>query len=160
MSTPVYMVIRTANKSENIAPVFVVQSWRFQNLQERAFFADQSVNWHCVANPFYNGVHASMAMITARVARDDETTTRIASQSREQREEAEQDLRALLATELQQLMLRGNIRLDFTVGMQLPLPGDDGPIWIDTMAVIQAGSEGPQRRYFRYDIGTVNAHTA
>jgi len=158
MSTPVYMVIRTANRSENIVPGFVVQSWRFQNLQERAFFADASVNWHCVANPFYNGVHASMAMITAKVIRDDETTVRIASQPREQREEAEQDLRALLATELQQLMLRGNIRLDFTVGMLQP--GDDGPIWIETMAIIQADSEGPQRRYFRYDIGTVNAHTA
>ncbi|KAI4929486.1 uncharacterized protein J4E92_005150 [Alternaria infectoria] len=158
MSTRVYMVIRTANRSENIVPGFVVQSWRFQNLQERAFFADERVNWHCVANPFNNGVHASMAMITAKVLRDDETTVRIASQPREQREEAEQDMRALLATELQQLMLRGNIRLDFTV--RTLAPGDDGPMWIETMAIIQAGSEGPQRRYFRYDIGTVDVHTA
>lgn len=154
MSTPVYMVIRTANFNGNLVPPFRVQSWHFQILQEREFFANDNVNWHCVANPFCNGRNAYMAMITAEVARDDETTVRIVSQLRTQVEDAQQDLRALVAADVQRLMsYGGDISLRYVAGDEVN--GIQERPWVNSLTVIHFDSQ-----YIRYHVHDVNAHTA
>ena len=148
MSIPVYMVTRTTNQSEDLIPVVRVRSQRFQNLEERQFFANQNINWNCVLNPYFNG-DKSMAIITAEIARDVETTVMIVRNPRRQIMEAEQDLREVVAASVQELMPRGNLTLDFNAG--------NG--WADRIAIIRYGL-GFQRYHVRFQIHGVNAHTA
>jgi len=148
MSIPVYMVTRTTNQSEDLIPVVRVRSQRFQNLEERQFFANQNINWNCVLNPCFVG-DGGMAMITAEVARDVETSIMILSKPKRTSIEAEQDLREEVAAAVQELMPCGNLTLDFNAG--------NG--WADRIAIIRHGS-GFQRYHIRFQIHSVNAHTA
>jgi len=142
------MVIRTSNQSEDLIPIVRVRSQRFQNLEERQFFANQNINWNCVLNPCFMG-DKGMAMITAEIARDVETTVMIVSNPRRQSMEAEQDLRQAVAACVQTLMPPGSLTLDF-------IAGND---WADRIAIIRYGLEF-QRQHVRFQIHGVNAHTA
>jgi hypothetical protein len=153
-TVPAYVVIRTENTRDEM-PLVRVQSRRFQNLDERAFFDDHSIDWYLVANPFYKGQDA-MAMIVAYIGREDQTTVTLINKPRSKRAEAEHDLRNLVTADLQGLMSCSNVTLHFETGTEIK--ETPGLRYVECLASV---SHGPMagRRHVWYTIRCVDAHT-
>ncbi|KAI4692230.1 uncharacterized protein J4E84_003199 [Alternaria hordeiaustralica] len=149
-TVPVFIVIRSTDAVAD-TPTIRVASLPFCDPVTYPFITDMGVIWHMVANPFYAG-QDGMAMITADMDRDDKRTVKIVNDPRLEMVDAERDLRRLVASELEGLMLIGGVDLKYIPGMNI-----DGVEKTGGLAIIDHGS-GLKRQWTRYAIRQVDAH--
>ena len=83
---------------------------RSQNLEDQPFFADETKEWHLVANLFYRGID-DMAMIIAEVDRDCRTTIKIVNAPRLHLIDTQRDLWSLMVEEMEKLASNGNMSM-------------------------------------------------
>jgi hypothetical protein len=145
---PVHIIVRSTRLTSG-TPLIRVRSRQFQNPLDNALFADGSIVWHMVMNPFYTAQDGAAAL-TAEVDRKSQTTVRIAEEARLDMAEAKRDLRSLVAVEMGILMAGGSMRMSFIPGTGLDGVGDSAVLDHDL---------GLQHEWIWYSIRTVHAHT-
>ena len=150
-TVPVYIVVRSSRMNSR-TPLIRVRSRRFHNPDDYPFFQDTSIVWHMVMNPVYAAQeNVQVAILTAEVDRDSQTTVRIAEKPKLGMAEAKRDLRRLMILEMGVLMEAGNMRLNFIPGTGLADGNGDMVVFDHPL--------GLQHEWIWYTIRTVHAHT-